>query len=105
LVRDRRWVCEKSVDRHQRDQRGEDCQEGVEGNACGEQWNIVSLGLFPAALGDLQPAAWRNLGGSLGLTTGYIDFALLVLRGRDGLSPSPVNARLTAAWISCCSGC
>jgi hypothetical protein len=100
LVRDRCWVCEESVDRHERDQCGKDCQEGVEGNACAEQGNIVSLGLFPAAFGYLEPAAWRNFGGFLGVTTWYIDFALLVLRGRDDLSPSPSNARLPAAWTS-----
>jgi hypothetical protein len=99
LVRDRCRVCEKSVDRHKGDQRGEYCQEGVKGNACGEQGNIVPLGLFPAAFGDLEPAAWRDLCGSLGLTTWNIDFALLVLRGRDGLFPSSVNARLAAAWL------
>ena len=53
LVRDRRRVREESVDRDDCDQPGKDGQEGVEGNPCGKQRDLVGLGLLPAALGYL----------------------------------------------------
>ena len=53
LVRDRRRVGEESVDRDDCDQRGKDGQKGVKGNSSGQQWDLVGLGLLPAAFGYL----------------------------------------------------
>ena len=81
MVRDLGRVGEESVNGHDGYQCWKDGQECIEGDACGEQRDLVDLGPFPAALGYLYPAAHRDLGGLLGSAIPHIGF---FRRSRDG---------------------